>query len=134
MNVKNLDFALNYKSSKPVCIFYIIIGNTIDLPTDHFLRNILNLFSRNPCINTSGLTDRTFQYNRPRGNYTVTVDNGIVHYDRTHAYQYVVMQNTTMHNRIVTDRNIIPDHCACFLKCTMNTSSVLDINLITHAN
>ena len=111
MSVKNSEFALNYKSSKPVCIFYIIIGNTIDLPTDHFLRNILDLFSRNSCINTSGLANRTFQYHRPRRNYTITVNNGIVHYDRTHSYQYIVMQYATMHNCIVTDRNIISNSC-----------------------
>src|SRR4030095_6581868 len=44
------------------------------------------------------------------------------------------MQNTTVHNGVVTNRNIISDRCTGSFECTMNARSILDIYFITYAD
>jgi hypothetical protein len=39
-----------------------------------------------------------------------------------------------MNNRIMSDRNITPDLCFCFLVCTMDHSAILNICIISNGN
>src|SRR5688572_896821 len=58
--------------------------------------------------------------------------DGFVHYDRTHPDQYIIMYDTTMNDRIVTDRNIISNCCATLPECAMNNSSILYVHFVSH--
>jgi hypothetical protein len=116
--------------SEPVRIFHIIIGYPIDLTIDHFLWYVLYLFCRHTGINTSCLANRIFQNNRPCRDDGITVNYSLVHDDRPHTDQHIVMQRATMNNRMMPDRNIIPNCCAALLKRAMNTGAVLDVYFV----
>lgn len=117
---------------EPIRIRYIIIGDPADLTADHFLRDILDLFSWHTCINASRFTHRIFQYYGSRSNDRVAVHDGIIHHNSAHPDQYIVVHRTAVYDSIVTDGNIIANRCAAFLKRTMNAGAVLNVDFIPH--
>jgi hypothetical protein len=58
----------------------------------------------------------------------------MVHHHSTHAYQYIVLDGTTMNNRSVADRDIISNSCRCPLISAMDDCSVLNVDLIANSD
>jgi hypothetical protein len=55
-----------------------------------------------------------------------------VHYDRTHADQYIIMNGAAMHQSIVADGNIIADLGWVFLVSAMDHCAILYVYFVAH--
>ncbi len=115
---------------EPIGIFYIIIGDPLDLIMDQLLGDILDFFGRDPRIDAARFADHIFQHHGPGSNNRMAVHNGIVHDDRTHTDQYIVMQGAAMYNGMMSDRDFVPNGGAIALVSTVDAGPVLHIDLV----
>src|SRR5687767_8174794 len=92
---------------KPARVADVVIGDAVDLSTDELLRNVFYLLSGHTGINASAFAAHTFQYYRAGGYNGITFHHCLVHYDRTHAYEHVIVNGASVDDSIVTDGYII---------------------------
>ena len=77
---------------------------------------------------------RIFQYHRTRCNQHIRLDHGVVHHNRAHANQYIIVQNAAMYQRIVSDADIVAnDGFRPFVRA-MNHRPILNIDPIANPN
>jgi hypothetical protein len=120
--------------SEPIRIPYIVISDPVDLAMYQLFGNILYFFSRHTGINTSGFTDRILQYHGAGRNDRIAVHDRIIHHDSSHPDQYIIMQRAAVHDRMMTDRDIIPNCCAIPLESAMDAGAILHIYFVTDLN
>ena len=60
--------------------------------------------------------------------------NRIVHYNRTHSHQHIIMQRTAMNQCIMSNTHVVANNGLRFLVCGMQHSSVLYIYFISYTN
>src|SRR5690606_25722677 len=89
-------------------------------------------FSGHTCIDTTRLQYHLLENNSPCRHNDMRMYYAIIHNDSTHSYQYIIMYGTSMHNSIMTYRDIITYKSRMFLICTMNYSSILHIYFVSH--
>src|SRR5687767_6047530 len=97
---------------------------------DHFFGYIFYFFGRYPGIDAPGFANSILQYDGPRSNDRIAVDHRIVHHDRSHTDQHIIMEGTAMNNGMMSYRNIIPNCCAISPESTMDAGAVLHIYFI----
>src|SRR5580692_522895 len=115
---------------KPTCVNKIMTGNPLDLARDELRRDVLDLPGRNTAIDRPGFDPGTLQDDCPGRNDRIPADVRIVHHDSPHPDQYPVLDRTTMNDRIMTDRNIVPDPYFRLLIRGMDHYAVLDVDLV----
>lgn len=96
------------------------------------LGDVLYLFCGHTGVDAAALTMCVFQYYRASCNNGVTFNYRIIHHNRAHADQYIIMYSASMYNGIMPDRYIVSDGRTISLIGTMYTGAILDINLVTN--
>ena len=109
----------------------IIICNTIYLPLYQVFGNILYFTRRHPGIDYTGFYPGTFKHHGACSDDGVAVNLRVIHDNGAHAYQYIIMQRTTMYDSIVPDGNIIANGGFCFLVRAMYDRAILYVHFIT---
>ena len=119
---------------KPIRIPDIIISDPMDFPAYHFLGYILHFFGRHSRVNTSWFTNCILQYHGTCCNYAIAMNSCVIHHNGSHSDQYIIMNCTTMHDGVVTYRDIITNSSAVLLKRAMDACTILDIYLVAHSD
>src|SRR5579863_1831786 len=118
----------------PACVYKVVIGNPLDLARDELRGDVLDLPGWNTPIDRSGFDPGTLQDHSTGSNDRIPADGRIVHYNGSHPDQNPVLDRTAMNDRIVTDRNIIPDPHLRLLIRGMDHYAVLDVDLIPNVD
>lgn len=121
-----------YLVAEPVGVTHVIVCYSVDFAMNLGFIYGLYFFCRYARINTACLANRAFQHHGAGGNYGITVYHGIVHYDRSHTHQHIVVEGAAMHQGIMSDRHIIPDYGLGFLVGTVDHRTILHIYLVAH--
>lgn len=118
---------------EPSTVHQIITGDPEDFSFQQFPAGLFHFFCRYTRINTSAFHNRSFQYYRTSGNNAVGMNNTTIHYNGAHAYKYMIMQGTAVHQRIVANAYMITNNRGGFFVGTMDDCSVLNIYSIANA-
>ena len=112
---------------KPARIMDIIICDPVYLSLDQLFRDIFYFLGRHPCINNAAFNPGAFKHNGPCRDDRIASDLRPVHDDGAHADKDIIMQGTTMHDGVVTNRHPVADDRFCFLVSAVNDRAILDI-------
>jgi hypothetical protein len=60
-------------------------------------------------------------------------DNGIIHHDASHTYEYSLLNFAAMDDGIMSDTHIVPDDCLTSFISAMDDGTILDVYTLSHA-
>ena len=60
------------------------------------------------------------------------MNNGSIHYDGSHSYQYSIMDDTAMDDGIVRNGHLIAYVCTSLLVGTMDYCTILNIGIVSN--
>src|SRR5690606_6969594 len=114
----------------PLGVHGIVVGGANDHGL-HVVAGILDTPGGHAGEDTSRRYFGPGQHDGTGGNHRSCSHHGVVHHDRPHADEYVVLHGATMDDRVMRYRNIASDDRSCLLVRAMNNGTVLDVGIVT---
>src|SRR5690606_33841490 len=126
------NFVKRFLAFEPAGVMNVIIGNPVNLATEQFFRNGLDVTGGDSGIYCTRLYFSAFQYHCTGSNNAVASDFRTIHNNGTQAYQYVIVYLTSVNNGVVAYGNIVSNNRLSFPVSAVNDYPVLNIHLIAN--
>ncbi len=116
----------------PAGVHVVTPGNPVDRPFQQCRIDVFNFFCGEPGPDTSRFHNGSLGNERPCPDDGIAVDHRAIHDDGPHADEDVVVDGAAMDDRVVGNRNVVPNGDRGFQVGTMDDSAILDIHVITY--